>query len=256
MSTKLIKKKLIKEEFNLIDILIELNYSDKFPDELNPALLLRTLFLIDSLHDFSDFLRAGYKREDAVNLCNNIINMYKKECYIMINEHKKYELLKDIFNNDNDFFFVFNELYSDNFFTKIENINKYMYMYLNNEIFKEALKKNPKSITKLDDDDTEINIMQFKGYIYSATQNLTDCYQKKSKKWVSKKSPERYVDALLIFYKIDKDTTGQTGGGQTKGVLSRNELKSHYINHLFLKHMMLLVLYIISYVLLIYLSLV
>ena len=87
MSTKLIKK-----EFNLIDILIELNYSDKFPDELYPALLLRTLFLIDSLHDFSDFARAGYRKEDAVNLCNNIINMYKNECYNMINKHEKIKI--------------------------------------------------------------------------------------------------------------------------------------------------------------------
>tara|TARA_Y100000389_G_scaffold132648_1_gene130096 strand:+ start:3405 stop:6056 length:2652 start_codon:yes stop_codon:yes gene_type:complete len=222
---------IIQKQFDLIDILKELNYSDTFPDQLYPAILFRTLFLIDSLHDFSDYTRVAnkiYTKQEAINLCNHIINMFKIDCYYIIHNHSKnkldqykldqYNLLKNIFHGDNlNFFFVFPQLYSSTFFTNAktaDNTKKYKHMDLNNELFKKKFKekKNKAFITKFDGD-TNISIMMYTGYIYSKEQDVD-------------KPPEKHVqNLLLINYTGDKtDAPGKTISDKY-----RNALKQHCI---------------------------
>ena len=224
-------QKTIKKHFDLIQILKELNYSDTFPDQLYPALLFRTLFLIDSLHDFSDYTRVAdklYTKQEAINLCNHIINMFKIDCYNIIHYHSQnkldqYNLLKNIFYGDNlNFFFVFPQLYGPTFFTNAktgaDNKKKYEHMHLNNELFKKQFteKKNQAFITNFDAD-TNIFIMKFTGNIYSNKQNL-------------QKPPELHVEnLLLIYYKGDKTASP----GQTISDKYRNSLNEHCLRKSF-----------------------
>jgi len=215
---------IIQKQFDLIDILKELNYSDTFPDQLYPALLFRTLFLIDSLHDFSDHKRADsqqkiYTKQEAINLCNHIINMFKIDCYNIINNHSinkvdQYNLLKNIFHGDNlNLFFVFPQLYSDTFFTNTKTGNdtkKNKHIdHKNNELFKKIFKTN-KNVTKFDDD-KNISIMMYTGKIYSKQQDVNN-------------PPEMPVQNLLLI-----NYTGDKTGALGKTIYDkyRNALKQH-----------------------------
>ena len=211
---------IIQKQFDLIDILKELNYSDTFPDQLYTALLFRTLFLIDSLHDFADYRRVNdkiYTKQEAINLCNHIINMFKIDCYNIINNHSinkvdQYNLLKNIFHGDNlNLFFVFPQLYSDTFFTNAKN-KKYKHIDLNKKLFKEEFeeKENKAFITNFDGD-TNISIMMYTGKIYSNEQDLDE-------------PPEKPVQNLLLIY-YTGDKTGAPG--KTISDKYRNALKQH-----------------------------
>ena len=228
--SQITQQKTIKKHFDLIQILKELNYSDTFPDQLYPALLFRTLFLIDSLHDFSDYTRVAdkiYTKQEAIDLCNHIINMFKIDCYNIIHYHSKnkldqYNLLKNIFYGDNlNFFFVFPQLYGPTFFTNAktgaDNIKKYKHMDSNNELFKKKFteKKNKAFITNFDAD-TNISIMMFTGNIYSNKQNL-------------QKPPELHVEnLLLIYYKGDKTAPGQTISDKYRNSLNEHCLRKSF----------------------------